>query len=180
MNECKKLHLGCGDKILDGFINIDLRSLHPDVVIDSIDKLEKFNEKSIDLIYVCHVLEHFGRYEFKDVLKRWHSLLKPGGILRLAVPDIGKVCKMYSEGMEFELLIGFLYGGQTYELNYHYMGFTDETLRSYLLDAGFKETRAWDWRKTEHSAVDDFSQAYLPHMDKENGELMSLNIEAVA
>jgi hypothetical protein len=43
---------------------------------------------------------------------------------------------------------------------------------------GFKEVYLWDWRETEHSHIDDFSQAYLPHMDKENGVLMSLNIEA--
>ena len=36
-----------------------------------------------------------------------------------------------------------------------------------------------DWRDTEHSELDDFSQSYLPHMDKDNGKLMSLNIEAV-
>jgi hypothetical protein len=37
----------------------------------------------------------------------------------------------------------------------------------------------YDWRDTEHSELDDFSQSYLPHMDKDNGKLMSLNIEAV-
>ena len=44
---------------------------------------------------------------------------------------------------------------------------------------GFKEVYRYDWRETEHSNIDDFSQAYIPHMDKENGELMSLNIEAI-
>ena len=42
----------------------------------------------------------------------------------------------------------------------------------------FKEVNYFDWRKTEHSHIDDFSQCYLPHMDKDNGLLMSLNIEA--
>ena len=37
----------------------------------------------------------------------------------------------------------------------------------------------WDFTKTEHSMHDDHSQAFLPHMDKENGTLISLNIEAV-
>jgi hypothetical protein len=48
-----------------------------------------------------------------------------------------------------------------------------------LLQAGFSEVRRWDWRNTEHSEVDDYSQAHLPHMDKENGRLMSLNLEAI-
>ena len=33
------------------------------------------------------------------------------------------------------------------------------------------------WRETEHSQFDDHSQAYVPHMDKENGVLISLNVE---
>jgi len=47
------------------------------------------------------------------------------------------------------------------------------------MDVGFKEVVRYDWRKTEHFYVDDYSQAYLPHMDKTNGKLMSLNVEAI-
>jgi hypothetical protein len=45
-------------------------------------------------------------------------------------------------------------------------------------EAGFKNVKRYDWKKTEHFYVDDYSQAYLPHMDKLNGKLMSLNVEA--
>ena len=37
----------------------------------------------------------------------------------------------------------------------------------------------YDWSKTEHSKFDDHSQAFLPHMDKQNGTLISLNVECV-
>ena len=47
-----------------------------------------------------------------------------------------------------------------------------------LIAAGFKDVRRYDWRQTEHKDYDDFSQAYIPHMDKENGLLISLNVEA--
>ena len=40
-----------------------------------------------------------------------------------------------------------------------------------------REVRRYDWRETEHANVDDFSQAYIPHMDKERGVLISLNVE---
>ena len=36
----------------------------------------------------------------------------------------------------------------------------------------------YDWRQTLHKDHDDFSQAYVPHMDKEKGLLISLNVEA--
>ena len=46
-------------------------------------------------------------------------------------------------------------------------------------DTIVKDVKRYDWRDTEHAEFDDHSQAYLPHMDKENGTLISLNIEAV-
>ena len=46
-----------------------------------------------------------------------------------------------------------------------------------LKSIGFKNVIKYDWRKTEHAMFDDHSQAYIPHMDKETGILMSLNIE---
>jgi hypothetical protein len=43
---------------------------------------------------------------------------------------------------------------------------------------GFKNVHRYDWRQTIHKDYDDFSQAYIPHMDKEHGILISLNVEA--
>jgi amino acid transporter len=76
-------------------------------------------------------------------------------------------------------LLGFLYGGQNYPENFHFCTFDFLTLESVLKEIGFSHVKTYDWRKTEHSFIDDYSQAYIPHMDKENGMLMSLNIEAI-
>lgn len=174
-----KLHLGCATKALTGFINVDIRDMPGVDMIDDISRLKKFLDESADLIYVSHVLEHFGRREYKEVLKRWHAVLKDGGVLRIAVPDFEKIVEHYNENHDLELLRGFLYGGQTYAQNYHYCTWDFETLSRDLISVGFKEVRKYDWQNTEHSYMDDFSQSYLPHMDKENGKLMSLNIEAI-
>jgi SAM-dependent methyltransferase len=174
-----KLHLGCAKKNIDGYVNIDVRDLQGVDVIDNIITLEKFKENTADVIYVSHVLEHVTRLEYMDVLKRWYSILKVGGILRIAVPDFKAVVEHYVEHKDLTLLRGFLYGGQTYKENFHYCAWDFEQLSSDLKEVGFKEVARYDWRETEHSHVDDFSQCYLPHMDKENGKLMSLNIEAI-
>ena len=42
-----------------------------------------------------------------------------------------------------------------------------------------KDYKWYDWEQTEHSKFDDHSQAYIPHMDKENGTLISLNVECI-
>ena len=46
-------------------------------------------------------------------------------------------------------------------------------------NVGFKNIKIWDWQEffKEQKDFDDHSQAYFPHMDKENGILVSLNIE---
>lgn len=174
-----KLHLGCGKRHIDGFINIDIVDNDSVDVIDDVSTLSKFENECADLIYACHVLEHFKRNEYFGVLKRWTELLKPGGILRLAVPDFAKVAKVYVEGkFPLKMLLGFLNGGQTYTYNFHNMNFDYHILENDLRLLGYKEIGLWDWRKTEHSETDDYSQAYLPHMDKENGILMSLNVQA--
>ena len=44
--------------------------------------------------------------------------------------------------------------------------------------AGFSGICRYDWRKTEHATLDDYSQSYIPHLKKEEGTLISLNVEA--
>lgn len=173
-----KLHLGCGNKILKGFINVDVREMEGVDLIDDVSKLKSITNNSVDLIYACHVLEHFGRHEYMSVLKRWYEVLNDGGILRISVPNFSEIVNQYNKNKDLPKLIGLLYGGQTYEQNYHYYAWDFESIEKDLISIGFKSVDYYDWESTEHSKVDDFSQSYLPHMDKKNGVLMSLNIEA--
>jgi predicted SAM-dependent methyltransferase len=174
-----KLHLGCGNKHIDGFINIDARQLPGVDVICDVNSLPQYKNDTIDLIYSSHVLEHTRRHEYMGILKRWCELLKEGGMLRLAIPDMEQVIKHYNIHGDLRLLRGFLWGGQTYNENYHYMGWDFKTIKEDLQEVGFKTVERYDWRNTEHSHIDDFSQCYLPHMEKEFGMLMSLNVEAI-
>jgi len=68
---------------------------------------------------------------------------------------------------------------EDYELNFHHTAFDFKTLSEDLYGIGFKEVYNYEWRDTEHGDIDDFSQSYIPHMDKESGMLMHLNIEAI-
>lgn len=134
------------------------------------------------LIYASHVLEHFDRVAYRHVLAEWFRVLRPGGILRLAVPDFAACAALYYEkGLEDGLsgLVGLVVGGQRDRYDFHKMIFDEDLLSRALRETGFREVRRWDWRNTEHSGVDDYSQAYLPHLRKDDGRLMSLNLEAV-
>ena len=58
----KKLNLGCGSKIKEGFVNLDkYNTFKPDIVHDLEDFPYPFKENSIDEILLSHVLEHIGR-----------------------------------------------------------------------------------------------------------------------
>ena len=102
-----KLHLGCGSKHIDGFTNIDIRYLPGVDEVNHVRFLRNYKKDSIDLIYACHVLEHFGRWEYESILTRWFEILKPGGILRLAVPDFEAICHYYNETKDLKVLIIF-------------------------------------------------------------------------
>lgn len=176
-----KLHLGCGKRYIPGFIHVDaLPAKHIDIV-GPVEHLP-LEDASVSLIYASHILEHFGRYEYKAVLKEWFRVLKPDGILRLSVPDFAACAAIYYEsGLANGLsgLVGLIVGGQRDGYDFHKMVFDEDFLRHELLDTGFREVQRWDWRTTEHAAVDDYSQAYIPHLQKESGRLMSLNLEAI-
>ena len=174
-----KLHLGCGKRFIPGFVHVDIVNYDHIDYLTSIDRLDVFQDNSVELIYNCHVLEHFHRSKVGKVLKEWYRVLKPGGILRTSVPDFEALCELYMNKKDLSLVIGPLIGRQNYLYNIHYNIFDYSSLKKELLTAGFKEVYHYDWRKTEHADVDDFSQAYYPHMDKENGKLLSLNVEAV-
>lgn len=173
----KKLHLGSGKVYIPGWTNVDIFSNCKADEYADVTSLP-YDKQSFDLVYASHILEHVHRHMVLATLTHWRTLLVPGGTLRLAVPNFRAVCEHYMETSDLPVLIGLLYGGQNYHLNRHTITFDSNTLTKYLVQAGFSEVRAWDWRKTDHSDHDDYSQSYLPHLNK-NGRLMSLNLEAV-
>jgi len=173
-----KLHIGCGNVILPGWINLDIENLPGIYIQDDVRTLNKIADESCDIIYASHVLEHVGRHEFETVLKTWNKKLKMNGILRLAVPDFEKAVLWYMQTKQILDIVGLVSGGQKTKFDYHQMIFDRKMLTDALKKCGFGNIREWDWRKVDHGRIDDYSQSYFPHMDKEKGTLMSLNLEA--
>lgn len=182
MGQYDKIHLGCGVKHLEGWFHVDALDYPHVDHIGRVEDLSFIPDNSAQLIYACHVLEHFGRHTYKDALAEWHRVLAPGGILRLAVPDFNAAARLYLSGTlprGIEDVRGLVTGGQRDQYDFHGMIYDEPSLAEAMKEVGFSETRLWDWRSTEHAHMDDYSQAYIPHMDKENGTLVSLNIEGV-
>ena len=80
-------------------------------------------------------------------------------------------------------ILGPLYGKMTIRqescetLLYSKTVYDERSLSEILIRVGFVSPKRWDWRQTEHATIDDHSQAYYPHMQKNSGILVSLNLE---
>jgi len=174
-----KLHLGCGKRNFgDEWHHIDCVD-HPHVISNDVTNLP-YDDNTCDLIYASHLLEYFDRREAVDVLGEWHRVLKEGGVLRLAVPNFNTLALLYStERIGLSQVLGPLYGKLNDPPIYHKTTYDFASLKNLLFHCGFESVATYDWRQTEHSHHDDQSQAYIPHMDKENGVLISLNVEAI-
>ena len=175
-----KINMGCGWRNFgEDWVHIDGGDYSH---LDSKDIFNlPYEDNSVDLIYASHVIEYFNRDEVKDVLNEWIRVLKPNGVLRLAVPNFESIVKIYNtQGYSLDNCVGLLYGQMSMgdETIYHKTIYDFDSLELLLKDLNLKNIKKYDWKKTSHASFDDHSQAYFPHMDKDNGLLMSLNIEA--
>lgn len=174
-----RLHLGCGNIKLAGFCNVDVLDTVANDVQDDIRKLEKFPNNSAKEIYACHVLEHFAHHEIEPILRRWLEILAPGGVLRISVPDIDRIVKIYHKNFKhFETpgnspWVGLIYGGQSTPYDYHKTGFNACWLKHLLENYGYVNCEEYPHFPHFVEGADDASLAKEPF-----GEYFSLNMMA--
>jgi len=176
-----KFNIGCGWRNFGkSWIHIDGGDYDH---LDSSDiYLKDYENGSGDLIYASHLIEYFDREEVVPLLKRWKNVLKPNGVLRLAVPDFDVCAKLYTDGKyPLDRFLGVLYGKMPMgdKTIYHKTTYDYFSLTALLNEIGMRKVKKYNWKNTEHAQFDDHSQAYLPDMDKENGILISLNVECI-
>lgn len=130
-----KFNLGAGEQPLDGWQNLDLKTGHTIYPLPVADG-------SADEIRASHVLEHFPRADVVAVVTDWVRALKPGGTLRLAVPDFRKVAEDYLAGKPGNPQ-GYIMGGQVDAADYHKTLFDRDDLRAVMAAAGLVLLRDW-------------------------------------
>ncbi len=179
-----KLNLGCWKRNFPGFINIDVID-YPHIHFKrDVKDLSIFDDNSIDLIYVSHVLEYFTHNEAKEALREWCRVLKSEGILKIAVPDFEALVKVYQKTKDLLDLRGSIYAITDKVLNvsgrlvFHKMIYDESLLKKTLEECGFYKVRRYDWKEFLPKGVIDRSASYLPSRDYKKGVLVSLNLEA--
>lgn len=116
-----RLHLGCGTHVVEGWVNVDyalgarcaripffarLNSRlglfdlpwKPGVVIHDLRKPLPWDDCTAGAVYCSHTLEHLTREEGRRLLRECRRVLKPGGVLRLVVPDLRHIAEEYRSG----------------------------------------------------------------------------------
>lgn len=129
-----KLNVGCGIFPLEGYHNVDIS---PGSLADQ--KTDFFNldyePDSLDEFRADHWLEHVDQADGVQALQHAYFWLKPGGRLRIEVPNMGAVLAGYTGGWPWQQVV---YGAQPSE--HHLFGYTAHSLEHTIRDVG-----EWRW-----------------------------------
>lgn len=153
-NRPLRLNLGCGDKILPEYVNVDVvesRKGHkPDVLCD-LHRLAPFGNESADEILSVHVVEHFWRWEVRDILREWVRVLKPGGRMVLECPNLESACRHFLENIDLharedqngQRSMWVFYGDPAWKDPYmiHRWGYTPQSLATLMQEVGLVDVR---------------------------------------
>lgn len=129
-----RLHLGCGNRRQDGFVNVDLHLSHATDYVADIKNLP-CPSASVERIECYHVIEHIPHREVAKYVDEWHRLLEPEGKLVVECPDFDRAVEEYLAGNEERLFN--IYGRQRFPGDTHRYGYNSARLKMLLEEAGF-------------------------------------------
>jgi len=160
-----KLHLGCGQKYLKGYLNIDFPISHHSLLAKSvadrhidITKL-KYKANAIEEIRLHHVFEHFPRSIACALVVTWRSWLKPGGILHIEVPDFDKSAQVILNPLTPNkakfVALRHIFGSHEADWANHYEGWSIKRLTNFLKDYQFDiiKTNKSHWLGTHNISI---------------------------
>jgi predicted O-linked N-acetylglucosamine transferase (SPINDLY family)/predicted SAM-dependent methyltransferase len=167
-----RLHVG-GKEIRPGWKILNAMAFPGVDYVGNCADLGQFRDGTVEEIYASHVLEHLGyQSELPRALKEFCRVLRPGGSVRISVPDFESLCRLFlRDDMTLEdryHCMRMAFGGQIDEHDFHHVGLTEEFLRKYLGQAGFKRYE----RVETFDLFDDSSSLRF------KGQLISLNVVA--
>lgn len=158
----KFLHLGAGPIILRSltveWINIDIEQTHkPDICMDYQRLSQEFEPDSIAGVFSCHSFEHLP-YPSGVVraLEECYTVMQPGGVIRLVVPDLELVAKAYVAGSDLKFIHGpefkaYYHKAESRAERFHFfvaerawqhqICFDFDLLQMLMTDAGFRNVR---------------------------------------
>lgn len=143
-----KLHLGCGQRYFEGYVNIDFPSSAHSVQETSVADIHAdilalhYPAESIEEVRLHHVFEHFPRPVACALLASWFSWLKLGGKLHIEVPDFQKTASVILNPIatfkKKALAERHLFGSHEAHWALHCEGYTPDMMKKMISCYGFK------------------------------------------
>ncbi len=96
----KYLNLGCGNRFHPEWTNLDFVSKSPQVRAHDLRENIPYPDMSFDVVYLSHVLEHFTKEGGAKLLRDCHRVLSCGGTIRVVVPDLERIARLYLETLD--------------------------------------------------------------------------------
>jgi predicted SAM-dependent methyltransferase len=96
ISQLKKLQLGTSNNVLDGWLNTDIFPYHDSVVYLDATKRFPFDTDTFDYILAEHMIEHIEYQAAQVMLRECFRVLKPGGRVRFATPDLRVILALHS------------------------------------------------------------------------------------
>lgn len=94
------LNLGCGGHFHPDWINVDIAPQDPRVLQHDLQARLPFEDSSFAAVYHSHVLEHIPKKQAPAFLGECHRVLAPGGVLRVVVPDLEMITRLYLKHLD--------------------------------------------------------------------------------
>ena len=95
--QVSKLHLGAGTNVLDGWLNTDVAPATPDVHFLDTTRRFPLEDATFDYVMSEHHIEHLSYADGLHTLRECHRVLRPGGRLRVATPDLEVLLGLYAD-----------------------------------------------------------------------------------
>lgn len=99
-SDIKYLNLGCGYRFDSKWTNINFVTTGENVIVHDLSRGIPFADNTFEVVYHSHVLEHFSKATAAYFIQECCRVLQPGGILRVVVPDLEQIARLYLESLE--------------------------------------------------------------------------------
>jgi predicted SAM-dependent methyltransferase len=166
-----KLHIGCGWRLLDGWLNTDLE-LIPDVMEMDATQRFPFGDGTFQYVYTEHMIEHVPYPQGIYMLRECHRVMRNGGVIRVITPDLAAMMRLYGGDLSADQKKYLSWFCQTFvpaeyppgavstinamfRLWGHQFIYDEATLADAMRAAGFSSVTRWSLGESDHSDLQD-------------------------
>jgi predicted SAM-dependent methyltransferase len=168
----RKLHFACGDRLLDGWANVDEEPVRPGVIPLDLRFPLPMATESVDFIFSEHFIEHLSKQAAEALLQESRRVLAVGGVIRLSTPDLRHIARKYLDGdvaewqdadaLWFPPTPCDMLNEMMHNWGHQYI-YDRDMLWQLLTDCGFRNIQDVRWRESEYPELRNLETRQYRH-----------------